>query len=229
MSSTLLSVISAEIRMSSIQTALQNEPFVQRAESTTADGAVRAERTDNRLVDLILAGEPYAFEQLFDRHKRVVAVTASRYFSRPEEVEEIVQVAFAKAYTELANFKGKYDRSLSSWLVRITCNACFDILRSQKRKPERLHCDLSEHEADTLLRISSVDDGLAENTVINRDLASKLLKTLRQEERALLQMLYVDEMSVSDVADAFGWSRSKVKIKAWRARHALRKVLGRYV
>ena len=58
-------------------------------------------RTDNQLVELVLAGDTAAFEQLFDRHKRMVAGLASRYFRRPEEIEELVQTAFAKAYMEL--------------------------------------------------------------------------------------------------------------------------------
>ena len=103
--------------MSSYQTALQKENFIHRADEMSTDAHVCVERTDNQLVDLVLAGDAFAFEEIFDRHKRLVAIIASRYFKRPEEVEEIVQIAFAKAFTELKNFQGKYDRSLSSWLV----------------------------------------------------------------------------------------------------------------
>src|SRR5688572_9729804 len=129
--------------MSSYPTALQNETFIHRADDEAAEKSVRFARTDNQLVDLVLAGDGTAFEQIFDRHKRLVAVIASRYFRRPEEIEEIIQISFAKAFAELAAFRGRYDRSLSSWLVRIASNSCLDTLRSQKRKPERLTCDLS--------------------------------------------------------------------------------------
>jgi DNA-directed RNA polymerase specialized sigma24 family protein len=51
----------------------------------------------------------------------------------------------------------------------------------------------------------------------------------RKDDRAILQMLYVDEMSVADIAAMLGWSRSKVKVRAWRARNSLRKILKHYM
>lgn len=213
--------------MSSYQTALQNESFIHRVDDEPVDVLAHVERTDKQLVDLVLAGDGGAFELIFDRHKRLVAMVANRYFRRPEEVEEIIQISFAKAFSELASFQGKYDRSLSSWLAKITSNACFDALRYQKRKPERLTCDLSEHEIESLLELTADNTRSAEKAVVDSDLTEKLLAGIPAGDRVLLEMLYADEMSVADIAEAFGWSRSNVKIRAWRARSALRKILRR--
>jgi len=49
-------------------------------------------RSDKQLAELVLEGDETAFEELFDRHKRLVASIASRYFRRPEQVEEIIQI-----------------------------------------------------------------------------------------------------------------------------------------
>jgi RNA polymerase sigma-70 factor (ECF subfamily) len=215
--------------MSSYPTALQNESFIHRVDDESVDALARVERTDNQLVDLVLSGDGGAFEQIFDRHKRLVAIVANRYFRRPEEVEEIIQISFAKAYSELGSFQGKYDRSLSSWLAKITANACFDTLRYQKRKPERLNCDLSEHEIESLLELTADHARSSEKAVVDRDLTEKLLAGIPEDDRVLLQMLYAEEMSVADIAEAFGWSRSNVKIRAWRARTAIRKVLRRFM
>jgi len=87
----------------SYQTALQNETLINRVNDEPAAAHLRAERTDNQLVDLVLAGDGSAFEQIFDRHKRLVAIVANRYFRRPEEVEEIIQISFAKVFTELGH------------------------------------------------------------------------------------------------------------------------------
>lgn len=207
-------------------TALQKEEFLHaRIDEVASD--VRAERTDKQLVDLVLAGDAYAFEEIFDRHKRLVAVVASRYFRRPEEIEEVVQIAFAKAFTELESFRGKYDRSLSSWLVKITCNACFDILRTQKRKPERLNCDLSDAEADVLLELTADNSLAPEKHLLDRDLAGKLMAMVPEDDRLLLQMLYAEDMTTADIAEVLGLSRANVKVRAWRARTAMKKVLKR--
>ena len=215
--------------MSSYQTALQNETLINRVNDESAVAPLLVERTDKQLVDLVLAGDGLAFEQIFDRHKRLVAIIANRYFRRPEEVEEIIQISFAKAFTELGTFRGRYDRSLSSWLARITSNACLDALRSQKRKPERLTCDLSDQEVESLLELTAVDSDATESAIQDRDLTEKLLARIPEEDRALLQMIYAEEMSVADIAEAFGWSKSNVKVRAWRARAALRKVLRKFL
>ena len=211
--------------MSSYPTAIRDETLIQRAETDAANTHVRAERTDNQLVELVLGGDHFAFEQIFDRHKRLVAIIASRYFRRQDEIEEIIQIAFAKAFAELGNFRGVHERSLASWLVRITANACFDTLRSQKRKPETLTCELSEAEVSSLLELTADDSRAAEKNLLDRDLTEKLLAGLPADDRTLLQMMYAEEMSVGEIAEVFGWSRSNVKIRAWRARTALRKVL----
>jgi len=186
---------------------------------------LHAERTDGQLVQLTLAGDESAFECIFERHKRYVAVVAGRYFKCHHEIEDVIQACFIKAYFELANFRGGHEFSLVSWLGRIAATTCLNILRTGKLEshfidlsdaaPQNLAVDLSERSAEELTS--------------QRDLLEKLLASLRTEDRALLQMLYAEDMSISEVAVAFGWSPAKVKVKAFRARRALRKILKRFL
>ena len=215
--------------MSSYQTALQSETLINRADEETVDGAVSATRTDRQLVDLVLAGDGVAFEQIFDRHKRMVAVVGGRYFRRPEQIEEIIQISFSKVFTELKKFRGAHDLSLASWISRIAVNACLDTLRTQKRKPEDLCCELSSSEAESLVEMTGNGMRSAEAQLLDRDLAEKLLARVGEEDRAVLHMLYAEEMSVAEIAEVTGWSQSKVKIKAWRARNVLRRVLRKFL
>ena len=210
-------------------TALQDETLIARVEHENAGLHVRAELTDRQLVDSSIEGSDEAFEQIFDRYKRPVAMVAAKYFRRPEQIEEIIQISFAKAFTELSRFRGQHDASLGSWLSRIAANACLDQIRSKKRKPEDLNCDLSLTETDSLLDLATSDGQTAEEDLAVRDLSQKLLSRLADDDRALLHMLYADEMSVAEIATLLGWSRSKVKIRAWRARNVLRRVLGQYL
>jgi RNA polymerase sigma-70 factor (ECF subfamily) len=214
--------------MSSYPTALQDKTLTTRVDDGAA-ARLSVEMTDNQLVALALAGDGFAFEQIFDRHKRLVAIVASRYFRRPEEIEEIVQIGFAKAFHELEKFRGVHERSFASWLVRITVNVCFDTLRSQKRKPETLDCDLSERESDAILELTADNSREAERSVLQSDLVEKLLAGLPPDDRGLLHMLYSEEMSVTEIADTLGWTTANVKIRAWRARKSLRKALKRFM
>src|SRR5687768_18488340 len=124
--------------MSTYPTALQNENLITRSDEEIAQGGVRVARSDSQLVELVLAGDETAFEQIFDRHKRMMGLVAARYFRRPEQIEEILQISFAKAFVELGGFRGRHDLSLASWLARITINTCFDTLRTNKRRSEHL-------------------------------------------------------------------------------------------
>jgi RNA polymerase sigma-70 factor, ECF subfamily len=210
-------------------TALQDETLIARVDNEAAGPHVRAELTDRQLVESSIEGSDEAFEQIFDRYKRPVAMVAAKFFRRPEQIEEIIQISFAKAFTELSRFRGQHDASLGSWLARIAANACLDQIRSKKRKPEDLNCDLSTSETETLLDLAESREQNAEESLSTRDLSAKLLSRLPDDDRALLQMLYADEMSVAEIAALLGWSQSKVKIRAWRARNALRRVMGQYL
>lgn len=217
--------------MSSIREALERESVLsaRTSDEIVTSGAVRALRTDSQLIDLILLGDQTAFEQLFDRHKRHVARVAGRYFQRPDQIEEMIQVSFAKAYIDLARFRGEHSFSFPSWIGRIAANACLDQIRSQKRKPEELHCELSDNETQNVLDLAEASSLSPEDCLVNRDLANKLLARLDVEDRSLLHMIYVDEMSVAEIGEFFGWSKSKVKIRAWRARNSLKKTLRKYL
>lgn len=197
--------------------------------ATAAVTEERAVNTDARLVELALAGDEAAFEQIFERYKRLAASIASRYFRRAEQIEEIIQISFTKAFFELKNFRGQHTASMASWLARITTNACLDALRSQNRKSENLLSELSEPEIEILFAAAPDNGKNTEKSLVERDLAEKLLSRLGAEDRAILQMLDAEEMSVSEVAEITGWSSSKIKIRAFRARHALRKILRRFL
>lgn len=203
--------------------------LMTRSNDEGAADFVAVEKSDAQLVELVLADDETAFENIFERYKRFVASIAARYFQRPEQIEEIIQISFAKVYFELKDFRGRHDLSLASWVARITTNSCLDALRRQKRKAENLICELSEAETEALLAEPVDSHKSSEKSLVDRDLAEKLLSHLAGEDRALLQMLDAEEMSVAEVAEITGWSKSKIKIRAFRARNALRKILQKFL
>jgi len=199
-----------------------------------ADNSGHATLTGPELPDAELAtrardGDEAAFEELFLRHRRRVALIAARFFRRREQIEEVVQESFTKAFFALAEFGGGRDASFAAWLARIAFNTSYDELRRQKRRPEGALDDLSEEEAASLtdrLRGSGPD---AEGAAVSRDLASKLLARLSPEDRLVLVMLDVEGLSVAEIAGLLNWTGSKVKVRAHRARAHLRRVLERFL
>lgn len=206
--------------------ALQKEVLMLRADSEDHSSAGR-ETTDRQLVTLALAGDESAFENIFDRHKRRVAVIASRFFRDPNQIEEIVQISFTRAFAEINNFRGNHDFSLASWLNRIATNTCINTIKSQRTKIEDLVNIFSDEDLESFAR--DLREKSAEELVVQRDLLDKLLSTLDAQDRVLLQMLYAEEMSVAEVAEIFGWSRANVKVRAFRARRVLARTIKRFV
>lgn len=181
------------------------------------------------LVSSARNGDQAAFEELFNRHRRRVALIAGRFFHRREQIEEIVQETFTKVYFALesyANSETNDDALFAAWIARIAFNTCYDELRRLKRRPESLVTDLSEEESGWLEnRLQADPSGNAESASINRDLAEKLLAHLSADDRLVLVLLNAEEMSVNEIARLMGWSASKVKVRAHRARAALRRHL----
>lgn len=187
------------------------------------------ERADAELAARARDGDDDAFEELFRRHRRRVALIAARFFSRREQVEEVVQESFAKAFFALGEFTNKRDASFAAWLARIAFNASYDELRRQKRRPEGALEELSEEEAAGLSRRLRGAGPDAEGAAVSRDLAAKLLARLSPEDRLVLVMFDVEGLSVAEIAGLLGWTGSKVKVRAHRARAHLRRVLERFL
>jgi RNA polymerase sigma-70 factor (ECF subfamily) len=189
------------------------------------------ERTDDELVAAARAGDEAAFTQLFKRHNSLVSRLGYRFFSRREQVEEIIQEAFVKAYLALDNYQGGHEKSFVSWLARITVHACYDELRRIKKRSESRLGDLSQEEEEFLTeRLRDVSAGSnVEGATISRDLAGKLLSRLKPEDRVVLTLLKQEELSIAEIAELTGWTSAKVKMRSHRAQQGLRRVLKKFV
>ena len=176
----------------------------------------------------IAAGDDSAFEQLFERYRRHVARVAGRFFAQREQMEEIIQDSFTKAYFALGTYHGTHAASFKAWLTQIAVNSCYDQLRRTRRRPEQT-LDSSDNEghlfATQLRAMDPASD--VERTAVSRDLAQKLLARLSPDDRMVLTLLDIEGFSVAEIAETTNWSISKVKVRAHRARAHLRKVLRR--
>ena len=185
------------------------------------------EMTDDELVAAARAGDESAFSRLFERHRRLVSRLGYRFFSRRDQVEEIIQESFIKAYFALDDFQGGGDKSFVSWLARIAVRTCYDELRRARRRGESSIGDLSEDEAAYLherLRDLSAG-GNVEGVAISRDLANKLLARLRPDDRMVLALLKLEELSIAEISNLTGWTTAKVKMRSHRAQRGLRQLL----
>src|SRR5207253_8856477 len=185
--------------------------------------------TDDTLVAAALAGDEDAFGKLFERHRRQVARIAGRFFSQVEQIEEIIQDSFTKAYFALSTYHGTHAASFKAWLSQIAINCCYDQLRRARRRPEQGFGDIEESEAQEFAAQLRSPPRDVETELVSRDLAVKLLSRLNADDRLVLTLLDVEGFSVAEIAEATNWSISKVKVRAHRARAHLRRIMQRYL
>jgi RNA polymerase sigma-70 factor, ECF subfamily len=171
-------------------------------------------------------GDESAFAEIVRRYSPRVFSVASRFFRQRSVVEEAAQEVFLKAYTQLGSFEGR--GSLEGWLTRIATNTCLNMVRSSKRRPEMTVSDLTEDEESWMDRQSAGDgreQASVENSLVAADLADRLLAVLPPEDQQALLMIDGEDASIKEVAEATGWSESKVKVRAFRARKKLREAM----
>jgi RNA polymerase sigma-70 factor (ECF subfamily) len=172
--------------------------------------------TDERLVTATLSGDDEAFTELVRRHKRKIFSIVARYARNGDELEDVCQEVFIKVYQNLGTYRG--DAPLEHWVSKIAVNACYDLLRKQGRTGEEVPFDAV---------VMSLKDPATED--IPGDKAWEILRQgldrLRPDDRLVITLLSIEEMSVREISALTGWSETKVKVRAFRARKGLKNIL----
>lgn len=183
------------------------------------------ERTEAELIQAVLHGDASSFEPLVERYSPRLFATARRYARREDEVQDIVQEIWLKAYQKLNTYRG--DAPFEHWLMRMAVFTCYDFLRSHKRNREMSFTDMSTEEEDWLERYKADPDLADEQADGARALVRRILEQLSPQARTIITLLEIEERSIKEIAELTGWSIPLVKVRAFRARAEMKKVLKR--
>jgi RNA polymerase sigma-70 factor (ECF subfamily) len=183
------------------------------------------ERTEAELIAAVLKGDAASFEPLIQKYSPRVFGTARRYARRDSEVEDIVQEVWLKAYQKLAGFRG--EAPFEHWLMRLAVHTCYDFLRRHQRNREASFSELTEPEEDWLNRFVSQPETASEDTDAARKLVGRIMDQLSPPARLIITLLEIEDRSVKEISKLTGWSVPLVKVRAFRARAEMRKVLAR--
>ncbi len=183
------------------------------------------ERTEAELIAAVLRGDATSFEPLIQKYSPRVFATARRYARRESEVEDIVQEVWLKAYQKLRGFRG--EAPFEHWLMRLAVRTCYDFLRGHQRNRETTFSELSEPETDWLERFAGQPDSASENSEAARQLVNRVMEQLSPAGRLIITLLEIEERSVKEISGLTGWSVPLVKVRAFRARAEMRKILAK--
>jgi len=183
------------------------------------------ERPEAELIAAVLKGDSASFEPLVQKYSPRVFATARRYARRDSEVEDIAQEVWLKAFDKLKSFRG--EAPFEHWLMRMTVRVCYDFLRGHQRNREASFSEISEPEEDWLDRFVADPSSAAEDADAAKLLIGRVLEKLSPEARLVITLLEIEDRSVKEIAKITGWSVALVKVRAFRARGEMRKILTR--
>lgn len=172
--------------------------------------------SDESLIEKVLSGDDEAFAEVVRRHKRKVFAIVARYARDDGELDDVCQEIFIKMYQNLRKYRG--DAPFEHWLSRIAVNACYDMLRRRRRAGEEVAFETVEY---SLSGPSGEEMAGNEAWAILKNALAKLCP----EDRLVITLLHLEEKSVTEISVLTGWSGAKVKVRAFRARKELKRIL----
>src|SRR6202158_384722 len=176
---------------------------------------------DRELVRLAQADDKEAFEELVRRHQNRVFAVAGGILRRREDVEDIAQQVFVKAYFSLKRFDQR--AAFSTWLYKITVNECWDLLRKKKVRPLLYESDLSEEQAQQFSAAERLDSGAQDvsDKLQAQQQVENLLQGLDECDRMMLILKEVEGFAIDEIAEILDLNANTVKVRLFRARRRI--------
>ena len=176
------------------------------------------ELSDEKIAEAIQSGEAEAFGEITSRYELKLKRYARRFLSLKEDVDDLVQDVFIKAYTNIQSF----DPSLrfSPWIYRIAHNTFVNELKRKQR------VGFGVFDADIVLpflpaKETSDADTLNEELKVEME---KVIDKLSPKYREVVVLHYYEELSYAEISDVLRISVSSVGVRMTRARQKLREL-----
>jgi RNA polymerase sigma-70 factor (ECF subfamily) len=190
-------------------------------------GLAGEDAKDVRSMQLVRAGDTVAFEELVERHQRLVTGTVARMLGNNSEVEDIAQQVFVRVWKSAKRYVPR--AKFTTWLLKITRNLVFNELRRRSRHSQLpLHVESEEEERPIRDERATAPDA----SLLEQELQSAIetaIAQLPETQRMAVALRRYNELSYEEIAAVLGQSVPAVKSLLFRARSELRIRLSRYL
>jgi RNA polymerase sigma-70 factor (ECF subfamily) len=194
-------------------------------ESRSGSGSLlmAAQESDKQLVTRVQKGDNLAFDLLVLKYQHKIFGLISRYIRDQDEIKDVAQEAFIKAYRALPNFRG--DSAFYTWLYRIAINTAKNYLVARNRRPPASDVEIEDaeyYESGSSLR--NIEN--PENVLYGQELKQVVeaaIKALPDDLRTAVTLREFDGLSYEDIADVMECPVGTVRSRIFRAREAMDK------
>lgn len=181
------------------------------------------EETDQQLVERVKRGDKRAFDLLVVKYQHKIVGLVSRYVRDQDEVVDVTQEAFIKAYRALPRFRG--DSAFYTWLYRIAINTAKNYLVSRSRRPPTTDVDIDESEfQDNSAVLKEIEN--PENSLATSELERTVYKAiddLPEELKVAVTLREFEGLSYEEIAQVMECPVGTVRSRIFRAREAIEK------
>jgi RNA polymerase sigma factor (sigma-70 family) len=168
---------------------------------------VIATQEEYAVIDRILAGEKQLYAALVDKYKSYAYTVAMKILDNRPEAEEAAQDAFIKAFHNLKNFNRQ--AKFSTWLYRIVFNTAISYKRKKKPAFQNIETSIEEYSEKADQKTEQEDKQM---------FIRKALERLNEADRLAIQLFYIKEFSMDEVAEMMGQNTNTIKVRIHRAR-----------
>ena len=174
------------------------------------------------IIKQVLGGDADAFEHIVKKYEKKVYNLALRYLKNRDDALDLSQEVFIQVYNNLAQFRG--DSQFSTWIYRVTYNKCVDMLRkTQKLRRNVVMSTDDENFFETRDRRASIEENYeGRETLVT---VMKIIDTLPSEQRDVVILRYIKDLSYSQIADVLEIAEGTVKSRLNRARLKIKEQL----
>lgn len=177
--------------------------------------------TDARLVERVQRGDKRAFDLLMGKYQHRIQVLVARYLRDPDDIQDVTQEAFVKAYRALPKFRA--ESQFYTWLYRIAINTAKNFLVARSRRPPASDVDSSEAEyysgGEALQEIETPENRLAGDEL--QRVVFEAIEELPEDLRTAVTLREFDGLSYEDIAAVMDCPVGTVRSRIFRAREAI--------
>ncbi|MBU4511407.1 sigma-70 family RNA polymerase sigma factor [bacterium] len=180
---------------------------------------------DLKIIESCLLGNPQMFSRLIDNYKNMVYNLAYRVSNNPHEAEDISQEAFLRAYQSLARFNSSY--KFSTWLYQITLNIIRDKFKKKELNPASLDAPVETDNSEFYPQPADSTNNPEQIMAQKEDAQAiqQAIYSLPLKYREVIVLRHLQDLSYIEISNILKLPSGTVKIRLYRAREQLRKIL----
>lgn len=204
---------------------MSNQGDTTSEQESPRENASESSLEDDVLVKKAIGGNEGAYKKLVDKYRRALFFHILKMVKDREQVEDLVQEAFVKAFDNLNSYNTNY--AFSTWLYRIATNHTIDYLRKKKLKTLSIDSPMKTKDGEMEMQLPD-ESARTDRDIIQKQrqkIVQEAIESLPEKYRKVIQLRHMEEKSYQEIADILDSPLGTVKAHIFRARELLYKEL----